>query len=125
MSFFGYHRPGYIAGRMTGVPNWNYDQFNAVAALLRRWYHDIENPAEHFGGDQHRTRAEYLRAALEALLHCDYVVLLPGWEQSYGANLEVDVALELGLDFYEFVGTPEGFWYLQVTKPDRHRPRRP
>jgi hypothetical protein len=93
---------GYLAGRMTGLPNYGYDEFHSAARILRESHYSIHNPAEHFGGDQSLSRSEYIRRAMLAVMVCDYVVVLPGWEESPGANLEVDLAIELGMPVYQY-----------------------
>lgn len=115
---------GYLAGSMTKQRNqgWNYALFNEVAATLRERGLTIHNPAEHFDGDTTLPRAAYLRAAVEAVLASDYMILLPGWEASNGANLEVDIAIELGLPLYEARLSATNGWWL---KPISLKPRRP
>lgn len=39
----------------------------------------------------------YLRNDLAALLDCDAILMLPGWESSHGARLELTVASAVGL----------------------------
>jgi hypothetical protein len=39
----------------------------------------------------------YLRGDLAALLDCDAILMLPGWESSHGARLELQVASAVGL----------------------------
>lgn len=94
----------YIAGPMTGLPDFNYPAFHAAAADLRAAGKDVVNPAElhgpeDSGGDQ--SWEWYLRAALVAMLGCDEIVLLPGWETSRGARLERYVAEALGMPVTE------------------------
>lgn len=36
----------YIAGPMSGLPEFNYPAFNRAAAVLRAQGHHVENPAE-------------------------------------------------------------------------------
>lgn len=38
-----------------------------------------------------------MRADIKALCDCDHVVVLPGWEKSRGATLEVFIATQLGM----------------------------
>lgn len=38
-----------------------------------------------------------MRKDIESLLQCDMVAVLPGWETSKGATLEVNIAREIGL----------------------------
>lgn len=85
----------YISGPMTGIDEYNYPAFNLLAGLLRADGHDVCNPAEFFGGDASRTRAEYIRESIVQLLDCEMVVTLPGWEFSEGACLEIQLAKEL------------------------------
>lgn len=96
---------GYLCGPMTGHPNYNYDLFNGTAHALRMQGKTIHNPAEHYGGDTTLARPFYIRAAVLAVLNSDYLVLLPGYESSAGARLEVLLALEMGLPLFRY--TPE------------------
>jgi hypothetical protein len=81
-----------LVGPMTGLPNFNYDTFNAYAQILRDRGFVVHNPAENFDGDQTRDYPEYIQAALNTLLYSDAIFLLPGWEGSTGAALEHHVA---------------------------------
>lgn len=86
----------YLAGPMTGLPNYNYEAFNAEAARLRALGYHVENPAENVHPvDQ--TWAGYMRVALQQMLTCRAVVLLPNWHLSRGANLENHIATQLGM----------------------------
>lgn len=86
----------YIAGPMTGLPDFNYPAFNAAAARLRALGFEVENPAEnpepHCG-----SWLGYMRMAIRQISQCDGVVLLPGWQQSKGARIEHQLATNLGL----------------------------
>jgi hypothetical protein len=87
----------YLSGPMTGRPGFNYPAFHDAAARLRGAGHEVFNPAESFGGDTSLPRDVYMRHDLEQLLQVEAVAVLPGWEASHGATLEVRVAHELGL----------------------------
>ena len=91
----------YIAGPMTGLPEFNYPAFHAAAAAWRRNGWDVLNPAENFGGDTPRHYCEYMRAALLMLAQAEAIAFLPGWAESRGARFERGVALMLGLDMYD------------------------
>lgn len=86
----------YIAGPMTGLPEFNYPAFNAEAKRLRALGYEVENPAEN-PAPACKTWAGYMRIALPQMLGCDAVALLPGWQSSKGARLEITVARELGM----------------------------
>ncbi len=90
----------YIAGPMTGLPGWNYSAFNAAAKTLRDIGIKVENPAEHYGGDTSRPRADYLRAALISVAKADMIALLPGWEKSEGVRRELGVAAACNIPAY-------------------------
>ena len=87
----------YIAGPMTGLPEFNFPAFNEAAKLLRDAGYQVCNPAENFAGRVDLPRAVYIRADLKALLECDGIVLLPNWRYSAGARMEHQVGVELEL----------------------------
>jgi len=82
----------YVAGPMTGKPNFNYPLFNRVAEEWRAKGYIVNNPAENFGGLQLLSRIDYMRRDLLQLLDSDFVVLLNGWEASEGAFHEYQTA---------------------------------
>ena len=86
----------YIAGPMTGLPEFNYPAFHAAAAELRGQGHEVINPAEN-PVPACGSWAGYMRMALEELVQCDAIYLLPNWIGSKGARLESRIALDLGL----------------------------
>lgn len=92
----------YLAGPMSGLPDFNYPSFHATAANLVAAGIDVVNPAELFDGDINRERAHYIREGIRALLNCDHIILLPGWRDSSGALTELAVAHELGMKVTEY-----------------------
>lgn len=91
----------YIAGPMRGVHDYNYPRFNEEARRLRKAGHEVVNPAENFDGRQDLPRHKYLaRGVQDLILNCDSIGVLPGWELSEGARLEVQIALSLGYPIY-------------------------
>lgn len=58
----------------------------------------------------------FLRADLAALLTCDGIALLPGWNVSWGARLEAQVAMACGLRvFYlQTIGEDKGYDILSA-----------
>ena len=86
----------YIAGPMTGLPNFNYASFNQTAKQLRALGCEVENPAEN-PDPPGKEWAGYMRMAIAQVIQCDTLALLPGWHTSRGAEIERRLALELGL----------------------------
>ena len=96
----------YIAGPMTGIPDYNYPAFHAAA---RAWAEDgwaVLNPADHFLRDQELEMKQYMRGAIHALLQADAIALLPGWANSPGATMEAIMAHRLGLSVVNSWGVP-------------------
>lgn len=92
----------YISGPMTGIPDENRPAFNEVAQALRTAGHDVFNPAEN-GLPATATWAQHMRADITALMDCDSILLLPGWQYSKGATLELVIALDLGMTVHHEV----------------------
>jgi hypothetical protein len=98
----------YISGPITGVANRNREAFADAAFKLDRLGYAPVNPhlvkPDHDGscrGDliqepSHRYGC-YMRADLRALLECDGIYMLAGWELSQGARCEFEVARLCGL----------------------------
>jgi hypothetical protein len=86
----------YIAGKMTGLPDFGFPAFHEAAAKLRAEGHEVVNPAE-IQPDQTAKWADCLRDCLAALVKCDAIALMPNWVDSRGARLEAHVAAELDM----------------------------
>lgn len=91
----------YIAGPMTGLPDHNFPAFDTAARRLEKAGWEVVNPADNFGGLVNLPRASYLRVDVALLLQCDALALLPGWEDSRGAQLEYLLARELELSIFD------------------------
>lgn len=81
----------YLAGPMSGLPNYNYPAFNRSQFILEAAGYEVINPTS-IGQHEGWTHDDYLRAALALMLQADAVALLPGWENSKGAALEAEVS---------------------------------
>ena len=82
---------------MTGLPDYNRPAFDKVAAEIRAEGRTVFNPAEVGERDVIRSRSWYMREDIDALLRCDSVHVLQGWEKSEGARLEIEIARQLEL----------------------------
>lgn len=90
----------YVAGPMSGYKDYNFPAFYAKAAEERAKDYTVINPAELDDDDGDLTRPWdfYLRRDLRVLAECNRIVLLDGWENSHGANLEVHIGKALGFE---------------------------
>lgn len=91
----------YIAGPMTGMPEFNYPAFREAAQRLRNAGATVVSPAEmgrKYGTPEEISAsqaklAELMIEELDALGTCDAIYLLKGWHRSVGAKRELYLAL--------------------------------
>lgn len=109
----------YVAGPMRGIPEFNFPAFHAAADRLQADGHIVFNPAArdnekhgtdiskgNISGCEELAAKEHgfnLREALGADLawicaEAEAIALLPGWENSKGAQAEHATARALGLE---------------------------
>ena len=86
----------YISGPMAGYPNLNRAEFGAAANNLRRAGFSVLNPIDN-GLPDGLEWSDYLRADIKMVCDATAIALLPGWEASRGARLEVATAHGLGM----------------------------
>jgi len=85
----------YIAGPMTGLPDFNREGFNAAAQSLGdKGYKSVINPGTLPLG---LTQAQYMDISLAMVRCADVVHMLNGWEESEGARIEYHLAAKMGL----------------------------
>ena len=82
----------YIAGKVTGDPEYRA-KFGDAAMGLRRRGHHVINPAMLPGG---MTRQDYMSVCLPMVMAAECVVMLPDWKSSGGAQIEHALAKYLG-----------------------------
>lgn len=100
----------YLAGPMSGIPQFNYPMFIRVARELRRMGYDIVSPAEIDSDEDkadalsskngefevgNKTWGDFLARDVKLLADGGItgIIFLPGWEHSSGAKLEATVGL--------------------------------
>lgn len=95
----------YIAGPMSGLPDFNYPSFDRAAKDLAAAGYEPLSPAvpAHLSPTDPGELADglsyedVLASSLQMLLNADAVAHLDGWESSHGARLEVALARRRGL----------------------------
>lgn len=104
----------YISGPMTGIDNNNAQEFNNAACILTELGHDYVNPFDFDLSDPIPVLDKYdkgyfdnLRRDIAALTKCDALLMLKGWEVSYGARAEFVVAKELQLPVFRLAKQPD------------------
>ena len=113
----------YLAGPMTGRPQFNYPLFDGVANILRSGGVKVTSPAEmdnedtraaamaspdgsidDYEADGKGTWGDFLSRDVKLIADTlGGIILLPEWEQSNGARLELFVALNLGYPAYQWI----------------------
>ncbi len=122
----------YIAGPMTGIPHYNFPAFFEAENTLSSWgfepvnpankdvtdYPDIEEWPEYATGTPSTkfSLAKAMHWDITQILECDGIVLLPGWEASKGANIELTVAKACGKEIWVYRGD-----HLSKYSPDVER----
>jgi uncharacterized protein DUF4406 len=101
----------YLAGPMRGIEEYNFHAFGRATAVLRHVGWDVWSPAEHDESegfnqktDEAQPLAYYMERDLPPLCRSDAVIVLPGWEESVGASLEVHTAHVCEIPVYEYEG---------------------
>ena len=103
----------YIAGPMRGYPNDNHAAFDAAEETLRAAGHSPVSPAYLAralgkGPDtDYESSTAYMKQVMiidaVVICNCDAIAVLPGWEKSRGATMEVALAQSIGLPIYDSV----------------------
>lgn len=82
----------YIAGKITGEPNYK-EKFDIAATSLEAQGHIVLNPAELPEG---MLPADYMRICFAMIDTADAIYLLKGWYSSSGASIERNYAMYTG-----------------------------
>lgn len=109
----------YLAGPMSGIPDFNAPEFRRVTGHLRDRGIIVLSPVEfdeaegfdHGAGETTVPESDYraflARDLIRILSECiDAIVVLDGWEASRGAALEVHVARSLGVPVFRCPDDP-------------------
>jgi nucleoside 2-deoxyribosyltransferase len=92
----------YISGPITNDPD-HAEKFAAAFIDLYSQGHDPVSPVD-IGRElkasmgREPTRYEYMRADIKAMMDCDAICMLPGFNDSWGAKIELWIAHNLHFD---------------------------
>lgn len=114
----------YIAGPMSGIPQYNFPAFFAVGDKLRELGYEVVNPAEidtkedkgaalaspdGLGHTGTKTWGDFLMRDVKLVADVvDGIFVLPNWFKSRGARLETFVALQVQKPVYDTISDDFG-----------------
>lgn len=88
----------YISGKISGLSEEEcYNNFEGAITKLRRVNLFGVSP---FQGDEGKTWKEYMKKGIQVMMNCDGILMLSNWRDSKGANIERNLALQLGIRVY-------------------------
>lgn len=108
----------YVAGPMSGLPDFNRAAFSIAAFNLRSAGYLVINPADNEIEQPNSDDAwqQYMRLSISQIAVADGVAYLPGWPQSRGASLEIFLATQIGIAV-----KPVAEWRERSTRTDRQQ----
>ena len=89
----GYGNVIYLAGKMRGLPDLGREHFRQGEEFLKGRHWSVLNPAKL---PDDLPMESYMPICLAMLREADAIALLPGWESSAGAGIEIAFAEETG-----------------------------
>jgi hypothetical protein len=87
----------YIAGPMSGLPDFNYPAFRTAEKELQALGYETLNPVDNVPVKDVPVWLDFMRMSLVQIAQADGIALLPGWENSPGAMIEQRLGTDLGL----------------------------
>ena len=117
----------YIAGPMTGLPDFNYPAFKKKEGLLNELGRraspaiafTVLNPAVFPFGLPHEA---YMQMTLPMLHVSNCIYLLKGWEDSIGSKIELQYALENGYRIFVEGSDELENYLLELSNAERNSP---
>lgn len=95
----------YLSGGMTGTVDHGVAKFADARAALRERGYTVLCPSEASiaqNSTEKRTREHHLRRDVSMVLLADEVCVLLGWETSFGACIEVMIAVAMGVPVWRY-----------------------
>src|SRR5690606_5086176 len=91
----------YIAGPITGIPDFNHPAFFAAEGYLAGLGFDVFNPARIDNSSTDKPYEFHIREAVKMLGQGGSIYLLEGWKKSRGARAQEHLARLFKMDRYE------------------------
>lgn len=89
----------YLSGPMSGYEEFNFPEFHKAAKGLRDKGYKVISPAEI--KQTSTTWEDCMRQDIKQLMDAHAVAVLPNWEKSRGASIEVNLAKSLGMQIMD------------------------
>lgn len=87
----------YISGPITGLPiEQAIKNFADAEARLKSAGMEVVNPMT-LPHDHDKSWEAYMKECIVALMGCDCIYMLEGWDKSRGASMEANIAHELNI----------------------------
>lgn len=89
----------YVAGPMSGVPDFNRPAFCEATQALRHCGYPVINPADNTIARPNDEDAwqQYMRVSVGQIARVDGIAFLSGWPASRGAAFEIFLASQIGI----------------------------
>lgn len=90
----------YVAGPMSGYADFNYAAFEVARQSLKDAGYEVLCPTdseEHNDTGKPQTWDWYMRHAIGMVIEAEGLAVLPDWQTSRGARLEVEIGLGLAI----------------------------
>jgi hypothetical protein len=91
------HNKIYISGKITGLPLFEAATKFAQAehTLRRRGFNPVNPLTLDHSHNPHADYNTYMKTDIKAMLDCDSIYMLPCWQDSKGAKIELQLAIQL------------------------------
>jgi hypothetical protein len=88
----------YLSGKITGMENEAHYVFQNAEENLQKLYPDSEiiNPMK-LNHSHNKKWESYMKVCIIELCKCDMIAMLPNWQDSRGAEMEMIIASNLNL----------------------------
>lgn len=113
----------YLSGPISGfVLEERIWTFTHVAEMVEKWGHHAVNPFDN-GLPHDAGYGDHMKADMKMLLECDGILMLPDWQQSAGAQLELRVAMACGLELWniDYYWATDEYMIQQLSVKDAKR----